>query len=95
MMIRKTGLISSILLSTGLVGCTTTFAGSVFVLRFGDIVFYIAIAFMFAVLIALISRQEKRRQTFWLWFILNILVTPLPGFIYLLIKITKRNPPSA
>ncbi|MES2590931.1 MAG: hypothetical protein V4608_03515 [Bacteroidota bacterium] len=91
---RKAGLIILLWFTTLLTGCTTTFAGSVFVVRFGDIVFYVAIAFMFAVLIALVSRQEKRRHTFWLWLFLNLLLTPLPGFIYLLIKITKKNPPS-
>jgi len=72
-------------------GCTQTFMGSVFVFTFRDIIWYVGIAFIFAVLISLISKPEKRRSNFWLWLILGMLLTPLLGFIVLLIKVTRKN----
>jgi hypothetical protein len=68
--------------------CTSTFAGTLLVVTFKDIIYYIIFAFIFALLIGLKSENEKK--SFWLWFVLNLLLTPLCGFIYLLIKISKR-----
>ncbi|MCW3104986.1 MAG: hypothetical protein JWO09_3426 [Bacteroidetes bacterium] len=72
-------------------GCTTTFMGSVFVLGFRDILLYVMLAFVFAVLIALKSNYENRRTNFWIWFIVGLILTPLAGFIYLLITLTRRR----
>lgn len=77
---------SLLLLSILLSSCTNTFMGSVFVFTFSDIVYYIMIAFLIALVIGLLSR-ENFRKNFWLWFMLNIILTPLPGFIYLLVKL--------
>jgi uncharacterized membrane protein HdeD (DUF308 family) len=71
--------------------CTTTFMGSVFIISFGDIVMYVMLAFLIAGIIALRSSVAKRRRNFWIWFIVSLLLTPLTGFIYLLITFTRRD----
>lgn len=67
--------------------CTTTFAGTVLVLSFRDILFYVLLAFVFAILLGL--QSEDKRKTFWIWFVLGVLLTPLTSFVALLIKISK------
>jgi hypothetical protein len=84
--LRNYLLISVLFLS----GCTTTFFGSVIILTFRDILLYIAIAFFIALLIAIRSSANSRRA-FWIWFILSLILTPLAGFIYLLIGFSKRS----
>ena len=79
---------SGILILLLLSACTTTFAGTVLVIGFRDIITYVIFAFILALIIGLKSENEKK--SFWIWFILNLLVTPLVGFIYLLIKISKK-----
>lgn len=78
-------------MAIALQGCTTTFMGSVLVLGFRDILLYVMLAFVFAVLIALKSNYEKRRTNFWIWFVVGLVLTPLAGFIYLLITLTKKR----
>jgi hypothetical protein len=63
--------------------------GSVFVFTFKDILLYIAISFILAFIIGILS--ENTKKNFWIWAILNLLLTPLVGFIYLLIKMSSRN----
>lgn len=70
-------------------GCTTTFAGTLFYVNLGDIILYVIIALVLAFFIALLSTNRKR--AFWIWFILSLVITPLAGLIYLLIKLTNRN----
>lgn len=70
-----------------LTSCTTTFAGSLFILTFRDVLLYVFLAFIFAVLVAL--QSEDKRKAFFLWFLLSIVLTPLAGLIALLVKITK------
>jgi len=77
-----------LILSILLAGCTTTFAGTVLVLTFRDIMLYVFMAFIIAVLIALKSEHEKR--AFWIWFILSLLLTPLAGIIYFLILFSRK-----
>jgi hypothetical protein len=80
--------ISTILLS----GCSTTFAGSLFVITFGDIVFYVVLALLMAFLISLKrSGSGKLKQGFWMGFILSLLLTPLAGLIWLLILFSKKR----
>jgi ACR3 family arsenite efflux pump ArsB len=81
-------LLFSIFLFTG---CTSTFLGSVFVFTFSDIIWYVIIAFVIALLIGLFTRERSWRKKFWLWFILNIVITPVPGLIYLLAKAIGRD----
>jgi len=69
-------------------GCTTTFAGTVLVLTFRDILLYVFMAFIIAVLIALKSEHEKR--AFWIWFIASLLLTPLAGIIYFLVLFSRK-----
>jgi ABC-type molybdate transport system permease subunit len=71
-------------------GCTHTFMGTVFVLSFKDIILYILIAFILAILISLKSSGSKRKA-FWICFILSLVLTPLAGFIYLLILFTRNQ----
>ncbi len=74
-------------------GCTSTFLGSVFVFNFSDIITYILIAFVIALLIAVFTEGLWRKK-FWIWFILNLALTPLPGLICLLAKLIGRNKPT-
>lgn len=71
--------------------CSTTFGGAVLVLGFRDIIYYVVLAFVFALIIGLMSRSDKRRKAFWTWFILSLVLTPLAGFIYLLVLISRKN----
>jgi hypothetical protein len=71
-------------------GCSTTFGGTVLLLSFGDILLYVVLAFIVALLIYL-KASVKKKQAFWLWFILSLVLTPLAGFIYLLILFSRRN----
>ncbi|MFI5204070.1 MAG: hypothetical protein ACHQF2_06190 [Flavobacteriales bacterium] len=79
-----------ILSMTVLSGCTTSFMGTVLVISFMDIILYVLIAVVIAFLVALM-RKEKRKKAFWIWFILSLLLTPLAGFIRLLILIGKKR----
>jgi hypothetical protein len=72
-------------------GCTSTFFGSVFVFTFSDIVTYILIAFAIALLIGVFTHERSWRKKFWIWFILNLIITPVPGLIYLLAKAIGRD----
>jgi cytochrome c biogenesis protein CcdA len=81
-------IISAALLSS----CATTFAGSVFVITFGDLVFYIVLALLMAFLISLKrSGSANFKRSFWMGFILSLLLTPLAGLIWLLILFTKKQ----
>jgi hypothetical protein len=81
-------LINTVLLS----GCTTTFAGTLLVITFGDIVFYTVLALLMAFLISLKrSSSGKLKQSFWMGFILSLLLTPLAGLIWLLILYSKKQ----
>jgi uncharacterized membrane protein len=71
-------------------GCTHTFMGSVFVFTFRDIVLYVMMAFILAILISF-KASGKQKRLFWIWFILSLLLTPLSGFIYLLILYTNKE----
>lgn|GEM_PF-2938853 len=73
-------------------GCSTTFGGSVFVISLGDIILYVVLALMLAIIIGLRAGFARRRSAFWTWFILSLLLTPLAGLIYLLITFTRRRP---
>lgn len=81
---------SLLLLSILLSSCTSTFMGSVFVYTFSDIIYYVFIAFLIALVIGMLSR-ENFRKNFWIWFLLNIVLTPLPGFIFLLVKVIGKK----
>lgn len=74
--------------------CTTTFGGAVVVFGFGDLLGYIFLSLLFAGLIALLGAKEKRHRNFWLWFVLNIVLSPLAGLIFLIVKISRRRRPS-
>jgi uncharacterized membrane protein YhdT len=63
--------------------------GTVLVLSFRDLVLYVMISFILAVVIGF--KSEKGKQAFWVWFILSLILTPLAGFIYLLVKFTVSN----
>ena len=71
-------------------GCTQTFMGSVLVLTFSDIIYYITLSFILGVLTALFN-PENGKKSFWTWFLLSLILTPLAGFIHLLIKISSKN----
>ncbi len=64
--------------------------GSVFIFTLSDIVYYIFIGLFIALVIGMLSK-ENFRKNFWIWFILNIILTPLPGLIYLLVKIIGKK----
>jgi len=68
--------------------CTNTFMGTVVVLSFKDFILYIFLAFIMAILISMLSKGNSRKM-FWIWFILSLFLTPLAGFIYLLVIITS------
>jgi hypothetical protein len=73
-------------------GCTTTFSGSVFVITFGDFIIYILLALLMAFLISLKrSASGKLKRSFWMGFILSLLLTPLAGLIWLLILSTQKQ----
>ncbi|MES2691694.1 MAG: hypothetical protein V4658_14910 [Bacteroidota bacterium] len=63
--------------------------GSVFVFRFSDLLAYVFIALVIALFIGMNSSDF--RKTFLLWFVFNLVLTPLAGLIYLLIKITSSK----
>jgi len=69
--------------------CTTTFAGTVFLVTFKDIVYYVLAAVFIALILAYRAQQHQKR-TFWIWFVVNLLLTPLAGFIYLLVGLSRR-----
>jgi hypothetical protein len=88
---KKLAFLFFILLScVSLSGCTTTFMGSVLVITLGDIVFYIVLALILAFLIAVKRSSGTFKSSFWIAFILSLLLTPLAGLIWLLILFTKK-----
>jgi membrane glycosyltransferase len=70
-------------------GCTSTFMGTIFVITFKDILIYIGLSFIITYIISLFATNSKK--AFWIWIFLNLLLTPLIGFIYLLIKLSNRK----
>jgi hypothetical protein len=78
-----------VIISMFLTSCTSTFMGSVFVFTFTDIVYYVLIALAIAFLIGSYS-NDNFKKNFLIWFILNLILTPLPGLIYLLIKMIGK-----
>jgi len=70
--------------------CTNTFGGTVMVLNFMDVIYYVFIALIIAGLISFLH-PDKRRKMFLTWFIVSIVVTPLPGLVYFLFKVTKKD----
>jgi hypothetical protein len=73
-------------------GCSTAFAGSLFVITFGDLVFYVVLALLLAFLISLKrSGSANFKRSFWMGFLLSLLLTPLAGLIWLLILFTKKQ----
>ena len=87
---NKTLLFLFLLISILSTGCTTTFMGTVLILTFKDIIYYVIIALILAVIISMKS-DKSPRAAFWTWFILSIILTPLAGFIYLLIQFTRKD----
>ncbi len=87
---KKQILLSLISLIVLLSGCTNTFMGTVLILTFSDVILYVIIAFIVSILIALFDSENSKRS-FWIGFILSLLLTPVAGFIYLLIKVTNRK----
>jgi hypothetical protein len=71
-------------------GCTTTFAGTLLVLNFRDIILYVVIAFFLGLLIAFKSSGNSKTN-FWIGFVLSLVLTPLAGLIYLLILFSRKN----
>jgi hypothetical protein len=71
--------------------CTTTFGGTVLVLNFRDVVLYVVIALIVAGVISFTHPAVKRRKLFLVWFVVSLVVTPLPGLIYFLIRVTKKK----
>jgi hypothetical protein len=71
--------------------CTSTFGGTVLVLNFRDIVLYVIIALVIAGVTAFTHPSAKRRKIFLVWFIVSLALTPLPGLIYFLYKVTKKK----
>jgi uncharacterized membrane protein YhdT len=84
-------LIATIACTLLLSGCTSTFGGTILVITFKDLLLYVGIAFLISFLISIFSPSRKGRRAFWIWFILSLLLTPLAGFIYLLILFTKKT----
>ena len=64
--------------------------GSVFVFTFSDLIYYVLIASATAFIIGMLSGKNFRKN-FWIWLVICILLTPLPGFIFLLIKLIGKN----
>ncbi len=80
-----------LLLTLLLAGCTSTFGGTVLVLNFRDIIFYVLIALIIGGLISFLSPSETRRKVFLIWFAVSLIITPLPGLFYFFFKITKKK----
>lgn len=88
---RNTTALLILLIAFSAQACTTTFGGAVFVIGFGDLLGYIFLSLLFAVIIALIGPREKRQRNFWLWFIVNVVITPLVGLVVMIVKLTRRR----
>ena len=78
-----------LLLLALLPGCTTTFFGTVVVLRFQDFVSYVLMALVLGAVASFITRGDGR-TTFWICFLLSLVLTPLAGLIYCLVLLTKK-----
>lgn len=88
---KFTGISLFVLVSALFSACTTTMGATVLVLGFRDLIYYVGLAFIFAAIIGVKSDAGKGVRAFWLWFILGLLLTPLAGFIYLLVLFTKKR----
>ena len=75
--------------SVVLSGCNNTFAGTLMMLRFQDIVEYVGFVLFFSILAAFL-KSDSWRTTFWICFVLSLLLTPIAGLIYCLILLTRR-----
>jgi hypothetical protein len=71
--------------------CTSTFGGTVLVLGFKDVILYVGIALILSGLVSFMHVAEKRRRVFIIWFVVSLLLTPLPALIYFLIRLTKKD----
>lgn len=51
---------------------------------------YALIVALSAVLVAMRSK-EKKAKTFWIWFLISFLFTPVAGFTYFVLTFTNRS----
>jgi predicted small secreted protein len=77
---------ASVLLS----GCDNTFAGTLMLLRFQDIVTYMGFCLFFGALAAFLN-VGNWRTGLWIGFLLSLILTPVAGLIYCLILLTRRS----
>jgi hypothetical protein len=64
---------------------------SLFVLTPRDFFGYVLICALIGVLVAMRS-NDKRRKTFWMWFLISLLLTPIAGVAYLVFTFTSKAP---
>ncbi|MFY9310893.1 MAG: hypothetical protein WAQ28_17735 [Bacteroidia bacterium] len=70
-------------------GCTFTFGGTVFVITITDLLLYIFVAFLLA-LIASVLKPHNKLTRFWVTFAIGLVLTPLVSFIYLLVTVSRK-----
>jgi hypothetical protein len=87
---RKVLITLIVFISIAVPACTTTVGGALFVFGLRDIILYIFLALIVAVIASLVSKKGNRHQMFWIWFIVSLLLTPLAGLIYIIVRLMKR-----
>jgi hypothetical protein len=65
--------------------------GTGFTLTPRDFVIYLLIAVVIGMLVSMKS-NDKRRKTFWSWFFISLLLTPLAGIGYLIYLFNVKSP---
>jgi hypothetical protein len=60
-----------------------------FVLTPRDFLGYVLLSALAGILVAMRS-SDKRRKTFWMWFLISFLLTPIIGFAYLVFTFTSK-----
>ena len=70
--------------------CDHTFAGTLFMLNFRDVVRYVGFVLFFGVVAGVLGGANWRSR-FWIGFLLGLFLTPIAGLIYCLILLTRKS----
>ena len=68
----------------------TNFMGIAVIISFKDIMAYFVLSLIVSAIISFV-RDGDKIKTFWIWFIIDLILTPFSGIIYLIYHFTKKK----
>jgi len=68
----------------------TNFMGIALIISFKDVMMYFILSLIVSAIISFV-REGNGMKTFWIWFIIDLILTPFSGIIYLIYHFTKKK----